>query len=364
MIALYGTKSMEFVRRRCYSAQRLKQSVLCAVFIIALYGVYIYSAPIHHITTLAPKPAPKCRMLPVPSPIADSAAASKLWDTLVSLFDAHKPPQDFQRPGSPLDMPAPSDWNTIKTWLSISPEEMEAARETHAAFVREIPAYPEHLYNGRGIVMVVGGVYSEYGTTSLGMLRHVKSTLPVEAWMKDSSEETIGLCENFAREGVACRLLSDYVDVSGFTEGFQFKIASIFVSSFQDVLFLDADNIPVRDPEAIFDSREFQEAGAVLWPDFWKSTESPMTGYITGASDKVAQAPSELQTVEAGQMLWDKKRHWKVGKPLSVSSHFMHPTLHLLRPKLRLTLGAPSLARLSASQPTTTSTAPSTITPS
>ncbi|SLM38560.1 Nucleotide-diphospho-sugar transferases [Lasallia pustulata] len=308
---MYYTKPMNFIRRRCYSAQRLKQSVTSAILIIAVYGIYIYSAPVHHITIFAPKPSPGCKTLPVPPPISDAAAASKLWERLAELFDAHKPPQDFARPDNPLGIPPPSDWETTKNWLSITPEEMEAARATQAAFVQDIPAYPEHLYNGRGLVMVIGGVYSEYGTTSLGMLRHVGSTLPVEAWMKDSSEETVGLCENLAREGIACRLLSDYVDVSGFTEGFQFKIASIFLSSFREVLFLDADNIPVRDPEVIFDSREYQEAGAILWPDFWKSTESPMTGYITGASDEVAQAPSDMKTVEAGQMLWDKKRHWK-----------------------------------------------------
>ena len=38
----------------------------------------------------------------------------------------------------------------------------------------------------------------------------------MEAWMKDLSEETVGLYENLAREGLACRLLSDFVDVFGF----------------------------------------------------------------------------------------------------------------------------------------------------
>lgn len=125
--------------------------------------------------------------------------------------------------------------------------------------------------------------------------------------MKDSSEEMVGLCENLAREVVARRLLGDHVGCSVcYTEGFHSNVASNLISSFQEVLFLDADSIRVRDPEPIFGSKEFQEAGAILWPDFWKSTEWSMTGYITGGSGKVAQALSDMQTVEAGQMLWDK----------------------------------------------------------
>lgn len=39
---------------------------------------------------------------------------------------------------------------------------------------------------------------------------------------------------------------------------------------FDDVLMLDSDNIPVRDPAFLFDSVEFKELGAVFWPDYWK----------------------------------------------------------------------------------------------
>lgn len=48
----------------------------------------------------------------------------------------------------------------LNLWLSITPEEMKAARVTHAAFFQNISAYPEHLYNGHRIVMVIDDVYS------------------------------------------------------------------------------------------------------------------------------------------------------------------------------------------------------------
>lgn len=64
---------------------------------------------------------------------------------------------------------------------------------------------------------------SEYDFTSLDMLRQEGSTIPVEVCMKDSSEETVGLCKDLARNGVVCQLLHYNVSVSGFTVGFQFQ---------------------------------------------------------------------------------------------------------------------------------------------
>ena len=157
-----------------------------------------------------------------------------------------------------------------------------------------------------------GGNYSEFAATSLGMLRHVGSELPVELWMKNNIEAQSEWCNELAREGVACRLLSDYMDVSNLG-GYQLKPAAMLLSSFQDILYLDADSNAIRNPDTLFDCKEFQDTGAILWPDFWKSTESPLTAYIIGASnDMVTPFVSSIQTVESGQMLWDKRRHWKV----------------------------------------------------
>jgi Mannosyltransferase putative len=50
---------------------------------------------------------------------------------------------------------------------------------------------------------------------------------------------------------------------------FQIKAAAIINSQFQKVLYLDSDNIPTRNPEYLFHSKEFEETGALFWPDFW-----------------------------------------------------------------------------------------------
>lgn len=65
---------------------------------------------------------------------------------------------------------------------------------------------------------------------------------------------------------------------------FQLKGEAIARSSFTDLLYLDSDNVPLRDPTYLFSSPAFREHGYVLWPDFskdsadnpiWRLTDTP-----------------------------------------------------------------------------------------
>ena len=160
--------------------------------------------------------------------------------------------------------------------------------------------------------MLAGGHYSEFAATALGMLREVGSKLPVEVWVKDASEEEPGWCVELAKEGMACRRLDDYLDMSVFTHPYQWKIFTMLFSSFNEFLFLDADNMPMKNPDTIFDSKAYRDTGAILWPDYWKFSGSPYYPYIAGLTDEPSDALYEDKTVESGQVVWNKERHWKV----------------------------------------------------
>lgn len=41
------------------------------------------------------------------------------------------------------------------------------------------------------------------------------------------------------------------------------------------VLYLDADNIPVRDPSQLFASAQYNASGALFWQDYWENTLAP-----------------------------------------------------------------------------------------
>lgn len=335
------------------SVLRLKQLAVLVFVVFALYTLSIYQETFRRTWASKLKAGPACSTIHLPPPI-EAAAGSKVWQDLTELFDAHKPSPALERPVefTIKDAKIVTDPYTISHALGLDPKDVEASRETHAALVATLPAYPEDLYSGRGIVVVGGGNYSEFAATSLRMLRHAGSELPVELWMKNDMEAQPEWCSELAQEGVACRLLSDYMDVSCLV-GYQLKPAAMLLSTFQDILYLDADNSAIRNPDTLFDTEEYQETGAILWPDFWRSTESPMTGYIIGASnDMVTPDLSTIQTVESGQMLWNKRRHWKVRNPPVplLSTRIHHANKQFAN-------------RLSAYPPTTTTTALRTITP-
>jgi alpha 1,2-mannosyltransferase len=78
-------------------------------------------------------------------------------------------------------------------------------------------------------------------------------------------------------------------------------------SRFQEILFLDADNVPVSDPSFLFDSEEFRSTGTVFWPDpehFYTPRSSPCWG-IFGTPYR--PCPDQ----ESGQLMVDKERCWK-----------------------------------------------------
>lgn len=69
------------------------------------------------------------------------------------------------------------------------------------------------------------------------------------------------------------------------------------------VIFLDSDNVAVADPEMLFASAGYRQTGAVLWPDYWRSSAAPDLQIIL---DVPSMADN---TFESGQMVFDKKRY-------------------------------------------------------
>ena len=198
------------------------------------------------------------------------------------------------------------------SFFTLSDDQARASRASHDEVMLHLPKYPEDRFAGRGVVMLAGGRYSEFAATSLGMLRQVGSELPVEVWAKDASEEMPGWCSELAKEGIACRRLSDYMDLAHLKHPYQWKVFTMLFSSFREILFLDADDMPIENPDTIFDSEVYQNNGVILWPDYWKHSGSPWLPYILGISEQKSDMLYDEKSVESGQMFWHKQTHWKV----------------------------------------------------
>jgi hypothetical protein len=93
--------------------------------------------------------------------------------------------------------------------------------------------------------------------------------------------------------------------------GWQLKPYSIVHSEFEEVLFIDADNVPAADPAYLLDDLEYRESGSMFWPDReplprgWQHLRPEENMW-----DVCDVAFRSEPTFETGQMLIDKRKCW------------------------------------------------------
>ncbi len=261
--------------------------------------------------TCRPRPYEVSNPIGLPK-TSDVGLLSATWIGLESNFKAHPPhPKELPKIAFQTGYDMPS-WELIQNHTNLSAEDAQFSRASHAEVLKKLPEYPKKAYSGRGLIMLAGGRYNMYAATALGVIRQTGSKLPIEVWMNDTAEEKEGWCDELAREGMVCKWLSDYAGVEARQQGYQLKVMTMMFSSFEQFLFLDADNQSIKNPDTIFDSNSFVDTGAILWPDYWGHTGAPYLPYVVGLSDEASDLFREDRTVESGQIVWDKKRHWKV----------------------------------------------------
>jgi len=184
------------------------------------------------------------------------------------------------------------------------PLTLPAARGALEAFLASAPA-PALNYQGRGIVMCGGGArYFANLWVCLNALRRLGCRLPVQLWHLGRHEMDPAMERLVAPLGVQC------VDASKVRRQhpvrwlgpWELKPYAILFSPFREVLLLDADNVPARDPTFLFDRQEFKDSGAVFWPDLGRDRHGDP---IWRSCDLEVPAEPEF---ESGQVLVDKKR--------------------------------------------------------
>ena len=163
-------------------------------------------------------------------------------------------------------------------------------------------------FTGRGIVICGGGrKYFPCAWVCIQMLRRLGCQLPVQIWHLGPKEMEGEMKILLAALGVEC---VDALEVrkqrpARILNGWELKSYAILHSSFQEVLLLDADNVPVVNPEFLFETPEFKAAGAIFWPDYRRLGPERSIWKICGVDYR-----SEPE-VESGQILVSKERCWR-----------------------------------------------------
>src|SRR4029453_2174085 len=66
-----------------------------------------------------------------------------------------------------------------------------------------------------------------------------------------------------------------------------------------------ADNVPVRNPEYLFDAEPYRQRGAVFWPDYGRLAPTRAIWRICGVPYR------DEPEFESGQILLNKRRCWR-----------------------------------------------------
>ncbi|KAE8149941.1 mannosyltransferase putative-domain-containing protein [Aspergillus avenaceus] len=242
-----------------------------------------------------------------------------LWQQLRSLLEDYEPdcPSPVRRDSSGAisfnanrAIPRPD--------LIVNADEIqEPLQQAHDGFVnamQRVKPHVAHVPGTSGIVSSAGKSYLPLFVTSLRMLRRTGSTLPVELFVKDTSEYETHVCEEVLPQyNAKCVVLSDIFMVEDqFTTveiaHYQLKIFAVLFSSFENVIWMDSDGFPLYDPESLVKAEPFASMGLVVWPDFWVSTASPL--YYNVSRQSVPDM-TERASSETGVFLVSKKTHMR-----------------------------------------------------
>ena len=219
------------------------------------------------------------------------------------------------------------------------PDVIEAVKRIINERIAAIKKPPDSFFwEGRGIVTLAGTVtYFPCAYVLCRMLRKLGCKLPIEVWYLDDTEmddrmiaimEELGdvLCVNFQKR---------VPTVPRVVGGWEAKAWAIQHSRFEEVLFLDADVVPTRNVDGMFN----QFIGGVVW---WSNyLHSVSFGLSKSAFEMFGftapkcngnfphhAKPDDYTPWETGQIFFRKKASWEsleVAKILSDYSDFFYP---------------------------------------
>ncbi|MDB6032922.1 MAG: ADP-heptose:LPS heptosyltransferase-like protein [Verrucomicrobiales bacterium] len=184
---------------------------------------------------------------------------------------------------------------------------METALSESELFIRRLPEQPPAM-QGRGIVVCGGGVkYFTIAWVCIRMLRHWGCKLPVQLWHLGTEEMDARMKDLLTPFDVEC---VDALEVrkrvpARMLTGYGLKPFALLHNPYREVILLDSDNVPLFDPERLFETPEYENVGALFWPDYGRLAPSRAIWHVCGVPYR------DEPEFESGQIVVDKSRCWK-----------------------------------------------------
>ncbi|KAI8815257.1 mannosyltransferase putative-domain-containing protein [Cladochytrium replicatum] len=214
---------------------------------------------------------------------------------------------------------------TLWNQLNSEPEEVEKERTSWQRYIQELNPIQHYIdqgfyLGGKGIVFTAHKSSYRRCIRSIRFIRALGCNLPIEVFYMAGELDDSMVLEVERESAVAVRDLLDKAMPfpspprnESLKRNFQVKSAAIINSAFTKLIYLDSDNVPMKNPEYLFEVEPFKRTGAIMWPDFWKT-------HYNNPIWKVMDVPCRDEwEVEAGQLVLDKVRNWE---PLQLA-HYM-----------------------------------------
>ncbi|KAE9366085.1 glycosyltransferase family 71 protein [Stipitochalara longipes BDJ] len=209
-----------------------------------------------------------------------------------------------------------SDWRkNIAEYLS--QKEKEKQEKMSSTSTLAVDGQDRQSAGERGIVMAAGDHASVVrARTNIRLLRSYNCSLPIEIFnfANEISAPDKSLLEGLPLEqrsedqeghrGMTVTIrIAEGVQKGKDWKAFHIKAAAIQQSSFDEILYLDTDSYPVRNPEYLFESKQWKDTGLILWPDYTKSHATNPIWRLVGQ-----QCRNEYEG-ESGQIFISRSLH-------------------------------------------------------
>ncbi|GAQ87043.1 protein with Mannosyltransferase domain [Klebsormidium nitens] len=198
-----------------------------------------------------------------------------------------------------------------KSWAELSSQTEQLTAAWKAALA-STPKYPAGHFSGKGLVITATKLDMDNIPAILGTFHSEGLNLPaIEIWYSgEVSADIIDTLSGTYRK-LVIRNVANYASAADLkstitSQGdhvFQAKPLAIIHSAFEEVLFMDADNVAISNPAALFSSAKYRSAGALFWPDFWQTATRNPIWSVLGIEPQGWEQ-------ESGQIVVNKRTSW------------------------------------------------------
>ncbi|GAB7346469.1 hypothetical protein MBLNU457_5160t1 [Dothideomycetes sp. NU457] len=138
------------------------------------------------------------------------------------------------------------------------------------------PYFADHMtlhahirHGGRGIVMSAGSLQIQHLLTSIKSIRQLGCNLPIEIMYLGAADlADVARTELENLPGVVTRNMKTMINDKGWAlRGWSGKSHAILLSSFREVLYVDADALWLQNPAILFDETAYLNTGALFFYD-------------------------------------------------------------------------------------------------